>query len=76
MLVPHAARGGLFLLREPHDLLEVGRAIAADDAARIHALLEAGDLVRPDDEQLGMDEQARFRFVIVQPFVVAQGPLS
>lgn len=76
MLVPHAARGGLFLLEGSQDLMSVAEAVAADDAARVRGLIESGALARPTDEQLGMDDDTAFRFVIVQPFVIAQGPLA
>lgn len=74
MLEPHAKRGALYLLDGDEDLEAVGIAIRDDDVARIRGLLENGALATrvPDS----VDAEARYRFVIVQPYVVAQGPLS
>lgn len=75
MLLPHAKRDALFFIAEPHDLEEIAVAVRDDDASTIQALLESGDMRRPTDEEKATDPEVRFRFVIVQPFVLAQGPL-
>lgn len=76
MLQPHAKRGALFLLDASLDIAEVGGAIAGDDSARIKALLDGGLMRRPEEAEIDGDGEARFRFLIVQPFVIAQGPLA
>lgn len=71
-LVPQAARGVLYLLHPDEDLQDVGEAIAHDEVPRVRALLESGRLYKPPDDALRNDPQRLYRFVIVQPFVVAQ----
>ncbi|MET0341784.1 MAG: DUF2288 family protein [Polyangiales bacterium] len=69
------ARGGLLLVRPDHDLLEVALAIATDDQAEVGRLLSEGALWRARDDDARAFEAAahRFQFVIVQPWVLAQG---
>ena len=74
MLAPHAERDALFLLSDAEDLLRVGQAIADNDTATVSGLIASGALTRPTKEQLDADGEASFDFLIVQPFVVAQGP--
>lgn len=72
MLLPHAARGALFLVAAGTDVQEVAEAVAADDAARVKRWLETEAMRKPTDEELGEDPAAQYVFAIVQPFVVAQ----
>lgn len=78
-LAPHAGRGGLLLLAVEHDLVATAAAIARNDAARVEALLREGALRKPDAEELARyaaaPEDHAFRFLIVQPFVVAQAAI-
>lgn len=74
-LLPHHRRGALFVLAPGLDLLDVAVAIAADDRARVGALIDAGGLRRPGLAELAdwcVDAAQRFQFAIVQPYVVAQ----
>jgi len=74
-LVAHAMRQGLFLVTGEVALLDVAEAIAADDAARVEAWIQAGALVRPSLEQLeAWDQQPEkpFRATVVQPFALAR----
>lgn len=71
-LVPQAARGVLYLLHPEEDLLAVGEAIAHDEVPQVQTLLASGRLYKPVDAALADDPQRLYRFVIVQPFVVAQ----
>ena len=68
------ARGGLLLVRPEQDLLEVAVAVARDDHAEVSRLLSTGVLWRTRDEDARAFEAAaaRFQFVIVQPWVLAQ----
>lgn len=74
MLKPHAERGALYLLDRAENLAEVGEAIRDDEVEKVRGLLQRSALTSPAPESV--DDDARYRFVIVQPYVVAQGPLS
>lgn len=68
-LAPHAERGGLFWVDQSLDLAQVGVSLAIDDAASVKAWHEAklflpAALKPPEDF-------AAFRFLIIQPFVIA-----
>lgn len=74
-LAPHQARGALLLADAQLDFLEVAAAIAADDTARVAALLREGTLRRVGEpERLALEEtkDLRFQFAVVQPWVLAQ----
>ena len=74
-LKAHAMRQGLFIVTGDLALLDAAEAIAADDAARVEAWIEAGALVRPSPEQLEAWDQEPdkpFRATVVQPFALAK----
>jgi hypothetical protein len=74
-LAPHARRAALLMLHEAVDLLDVAEVLARDDVAALKRLLESGRLVRvaiAEAEALEAEEDARFQFVVVQPWVLAQ----
>ena len=77
MLEPHAQRDALFLVGERIDLVEAGRAIAADETEQVGLWIQGGELRRPTQAEL--DEWAErpvaFQVVIVQPYVLAK-PIS
>ena len=68
------ARGGLLLVSDTADLLEVALAVARDDRDAVQQLLSTGQLWRTgdDDARRFEAEPCRFQFVIVQPWVLAQ----
>jgi hypothetical protein len=68
-LAPHAERGGLFWVDQSLDLVEVGVSLAVDDASSVKAWHEA-ELFLPAAPQ-APSEFAAFRFLIIQPFVIA-----
>jgi hypothetical protein len=76
MLRPHAERGALYLLDDTEDLMAVAVAIRDDDVAKIRSLMETQSLVLADQGVVDGPDEPEFRFVIVQPYVVAQGPLQ
>ena len=76
MLRPHAERGGLYLLAATEDLLAAGLAMRDDDVPTVRALIETGALYAPEAELIEGPDEPRFRFVIVRPYVIAQGPLA
>jgi hypothetical protein len=73
-LGPHHEREALFLVTGEVDLVDAAVAIAEDDSAAIAAWLAQGALARPTDDEIAAwsdAPDARFEFLIVQPFVVA-----
>ncbi|MFT4706061.1 MAG: hypothetical protein ACI81R_003777 [Bradymonadia bacterium] len=71
----HVERGGVFSLDPEVELLDVANAIADDDAARIRALLADNALTAVEEDTHAANDHV-FRFAIVQPYVVIQGPLE
>jgi hypothetical protein len=70
------ARGGLLIARADADLLGLALELARDDRSAVQARLESGELRRcSDDDARGYhaNPAQRFQFVIVQPWVLAQG---
>lgn len=73
-LAPHFARGALVLVAPDLLLLEVAEAIARDQRERVETWLSAQRIWRAmdDDAKRALAEEQTFRFVIVQPWVLAQ----
>lgn len=75
-LALHAKRDALFLVDRSLALLDVAFAVATNRGAVVAHWIESGLLRRPSvDERQELDamaEQVRFRFAIVQPYVLAQ----
>ena len=74
-LAPHHARGALVIVSQELDLAEVGVAISRDSVAEVGAWLQQGSLAKPTPQQAeswdAMPTQ-KFRFLIVQPYVLIQ----
>jgi len=71
----HAARDKLFIVTPKLTLVQVGMALAGDDAVAVQNWIEAGLLVRPSRAQMDVWEgqlDQTFRCLIVSPFVLAQ----
>ncbi len=72
----HHRRGALFVVAPELDPLVVARAVASDAVEEVRAHLEAGRLRPPSADEAerwsAEPEAHRFRFYIVQPYVVAQ----
>ncbi len=69
----HAGRDALIVVAAGLDLLEVGEALAKNEAARVEAWIRAGQLGKPSAEELRLwpaDPAARFESLIVSPFVL------
>ena len=74
-LAPHHARGALIVVAQDLDLAEVGFKISRDEVAEVSQWLKAGALARPtsaQSEAWDQNPQQRFRFLIVQPYVLIQ----
>ena len=68
-LSPHASRGALFWVDAQLDLVEVGVALAMDDVKSVRTWHEEGMLLLASAS--GPEDFSAFRFLIVQPFVLA-----
>ena len=74
-LAPHQARGALVLVSQDLDLAEVGSAISRDSVSEVSTWLQQGKLLKPGPTQIdGWDATPalKFRFLIVQPYVLVQ----
>jgi len=74
VLAPHHTRGVVLIARPDLDLLDAAEALASDRRDRVEVWLTVGRLGRPADALVSRWDggPARFQFVIVQPFVLAQ----
>jgi hypothetical protein len=73
ILRPHSKRGALFIVSHPLELLEVARAVADDDTARVSTWLASGKLTRPTPEQLTSWDSTpsrTFESIVVAPYVL------
>jgi len=73
-LAPHFARGALVLVASDLSLLDVAEAVARDQRERVEAWLSSKRIWRAtdDDAKRALTEEQKLRFVIVQPWVLAQ----
>ncbi len=73
-LVRHFARGVVVVAAPELDLVEVAHAMANDEAERVQAWMQAGQLARASDEQAAgwHERQPTFWAVVVAPWVVIQ----
>ena len=74
MLQLHAERGALICVSSELDLVDAALAVAQDEAVQVEEWIGSGALYKPTMEQLEAWEakpQKVFKFVIVQPFVLA-----
>ena len=70
----HLRRDAVILLSRQLELIDVAMALAKDDSSGVQQWLEQGLIAKPTTEQIeyfDSDSSATFRFVIVQPFVLA-----
>jgi hypothetical protein len=79
-LRPHFEREALFVV-EPQVLLkDAAEALVADDRLRVEEWLKNNQLRKPtaeEDREWSASRNQKFRFVIVQPFVLVQNlPLN
>ncbi|MCB9795062.1 MAG: DUF2288 domain-containing protein [Alphaproteobacteria bacterium] len=73
LLLEHHVRGGLVWVHPELDIVEVAASIAEDQAAILKAWMNAGLVGTATDDQVRdwAERGQVFRFLIVQPFVVA-----
>lgn len=75
MLHPHYMREALFILNKPNDLAQMGKLIADNKTHLVKAFLDSNELRRPTETEIAgfkNDEKLKFKFLIVQPFVLVQ----
>ena len=71
----HLERGGLIVVADDLDVIDVGMAVADDDAATVGDWIEAEKLTRPTTEQISAWDVTRdklFYCLIVSPYVLIQ----
>ena len=74
-LIPHAQRDAIVVVSPGLDLVDVGIAMASDDAASVQHWITEQMLYKPSPEQIadwGIDRTHRFSALIVQPYVLVQ----
>jgi|OpeIllAssembly_1097287.scaffolds.fasta_scaffold2698021_1 hypothetical protein len=71
----HLERGGLIVVAPELELAEVAVAMAADDAATVARLVQAGRLAKPSGAQIvawDAEPGKKFLMLIVSPYVLIQ----
>jgi hypothetical protein len=74
-LSPHARRDSLIVVSQKLDLVDVGVAIAQDDASKVTHWIEEALIQKPSPNQLSdwnQNQMKRFNALIVQPYVLVQ----
>lgn len=72
-LAPHYARGAVIQVSGALPIVQVAMAFGLDAKDDVEAWLRDGLVSKPtDDDARAWSEGARFRFLIVQPFVLVQ----
>ncbi len=72
-LIPHAQRDAIIIVNKDLDLIEVGLAIANDDALLVQNWISEQLIRKPLVEELGdwnSQPHKQFTTVIIQPFVL------
>lgn len=75
LLQPHYERQAIFILSEEIDIAAAGVAMAQDNVETVKSWMENQKLSQPkkeDAEAWGNDLQQRFKFLIIQPYVLVQ----
>ncbi|MGK4006485.1 DUF2288 domain-containing protein [Sorangium sp. So ce1036] len=75
----HVARDAVILVASDLDLVDVGVAVASNDAAAVQAWISAGKLTKPTAEELArwpLQVDLRFVSLVVAPFVLVRRPPS
>lgn len=72
-LLPHFGRGALVIVAPEVPLVQVAMAVSLDLKDDVAQWMQNGIVSKPSDEAAkSWARDTRFRFVIVQPFVLAQ----
>ncbi|MBW4649763.1 MAG: DUF2288 domain-containing protein [Kastovskya adunca ATA6-11-RM4] len=76
-LKPHIQRDVVVVVDQNLDLLDVGVALASDDALSVQHWISEQLIQKPSVEQIvkwNNDQSKRFQALIVQPYVLVQEP--
>lgn len=76
-LKPHIQRDVVVVVHQNLDLLDVGVALASDDALSVQHWISEQLIQKPSVEQIvewNNDQSKRFQALIVQPYVLVQEP--
>ncbi len=71
----HLERGGLIVVAQELDIVDVGMTIAADDAVVVNGWIAAGKLTKPSTTEIAVwdgDRARKFLALIVSPYVLIQ----
>ncbi len=75
----HLARGGLILINESLDLIDIAISITCDSTDIIEKLISDGKIGKPTEDQINLwddDKLKLFAMLIVSPYVLIQERLS
>jgi hypothetical protein len=71
----HLERGGLIVVAQDLDIVDVGLSIAADDTAAISNWIARGQLAKPSAGEIAVwdgNKEQQFLALIVSPYVLMQ----
>ena len=74
-LLPHQRRNALLIVVPEVDILDVAKAIAADEAEILDVLMADNKVYKPSLGELAdwcVDPELQLQYVILQPYVLAQ----
>jgi len=75
LLIPHAQRDAVIVVKEQLDLLDVGVAVAEDDSTSVQNWISQKLVYKPSSQDLSTwnnEPHKQFMTLIVQPFVLVQ----
>ena len=75
LLIPHAQRDAVVIVKEQLNLLDVGVAVAEDDTKSVKSWISQQLIYKPSPQDLSTwnsEPNKQFMTLIVQPFVLIQ----
>ena len=75
LLIPHAQRDAVVIVKEELNLLDVGVAVAEDDSTAVQSWISQQLIYKPSVQDLSAwnsEPKKQFMTLIVQPFVLIQ----
>ena len=75
LLIPHAQRDALVIVKEQLNLLDVAVAVAEDNSTAVQSWISQQLIYKPSPQDLSTwnsDPKKQFMTLIVQPFVLVQ----
>lgn len=72
-LLPHYQRGGVVIVTEDMDLVQVGMAVVEDQVQQVQQWLAAEMVYKAEEYHVKKwPKEKMFKFIIVQPYVLIQ----